>query len=551
MPCRLEFRGYAPLGWIFAVLSCATLVVGCGDNVEFRNPFDKQKKQPVAKQTQKPGTSTRESDEKKEEVDREELARQQMIKTTTLRGSGTSRFNGGRSVGANATVGDNVFRLSKEIESSVDFAPTMIVWVIDSTVSAGEMREDWAKAAKQVYSEFESNGLPGGKSADHLSTAIVSFGEKTNFVLEEPTSDFQEVIAAIDQIPTDDSGKEKTFATIGQVFDKYGALKKQQRKELLVVVVTDEAGDDWMDVDTLVEKSGSLGVRVYAIGLPAPMGRQVAEVPPSERRSDGFPAMVQGPETRFPQRINMKFSAGGFGGADVDSGYGPFGLSYLAYQTRGEFLTSRLRSAAWPGSATRFEDKVMRKYPPQYISAAKYQAMLSENKALAGLNRAATQREVEAMTYPASQFKAGDEARLKTALDGAQRTAARLEPLVNAIYDPLAEGEKDRDKIQDKRWQASYDLAMGRAAANKARVDGYNQMLAILKGGRKFEDPSHDTWKLEPADTLDEAGSRLEKMRLQAKEYLERVIQEHPDTPWAYLAERELEMPIGWKWVEY
>ncbi|PQO28727.1 vWA domain-containing protein [Blastopirellula marina] len=550
MPCRLEFWGKVPFTWIGTVLLCLGLAVGCGENVKFNNPFAKEKKQATT-QKPKPATETKKQ-ETKPKVDKEALARQQMIKTTSLRGSGTSRFgSGGKSVGANATVGENVLRLQKEIASSVDFAPTMLVWVIDSTVSATEMRDDWAQATKQLYSEFAKNGLPGGKPAKDLSTAIVSFGEKTNFVLEQPTTDFQEVIAGIDKIPRDDSGKEATFATIGQVLDKYGPLKAQQLRELLVVVVTDEAGDDWNSVDNVVEKANSTGVRLYVVGLPAPMGRMTAETPASETRSDGLPAMVQGPETRHSQRINMKFSAGGFGGEDVDSGYGPFGLGYLAYQTRGEFLVSRLRSAPWPGSAMRFADDVMRKYPPQYLSEQKYQAMLAENKALDALDRAARQAQVEAMAYPSSQFAVVDEARLKNDLDAAQRTAARLEPLVNGIYDPLAAGEKDRDKIQDKRWQASYDLALGRAAANKARVDGYNQMLAILKGGRKFEGPAHNTWKLEPADTLEEAGSRLEKMRLQAKEYLERVIKEHPDTPWAYFAERELEMPIGWKWAEY
>ena len=32
--------------------------------------------------------------------------------------------------------------------------------------------------------------------------------------------------------------------------------------------------------------------------------------------------------------------------------------------------------------------------------------------------------------------------------------------------------------------------------------------------------------------------------------YLQRVVDEHPDTPWAHLAKLELDTPIGWKWVE-
>jgi hypothetical protein len=32
--------------------------------------------------------------------------------------------------------------------------------------------------------------------------------------------------------------------------------------------------------------------------------------------------------------------------------------------------------------------------------------------------------------------------------------------------------------------------------------------------------------------------------------YLNRVIKDHPGTPWALLAQRELKDPLGWKWED-
>jgi hypothetical protein len=32
--------------------------------------------------------------------------------------------------------------------------------------------------------------------------------------------------------------------------------------------------------------------------------------------------------------------------------------------------------------------------------------------------------------------------------------------------------------------------------------------------------------------------------------YLTRVVNDHPDTPWAMLAERELKDPLSWTWTE-
>jgi hypothetical protein len=32
--------------------------------------------------------------------------------------------------------------------------------------------------------------------------------------------------------------------------------------------------------------------------------------------------------------------------------------------------------------------------------------------------------------------------------------------------------------------------------------------------------------------------------------YLQRVVKQHPDTPWGHMAEQELMVPLGFKWVE-
>ena len=61
------------------------------------------------------------------------------------------------------------------------------------------------------------------------------------------------------------------------------------------------------------------------------------------------------------------------------------------------------------------------------------------------------------------------------------------------------------------------------------------------------ETPKNNTWLLSPADTVT-TGSRSEKLANKAKTYLQRVVDKHPETPWAMIAQRELEIPIGWQW---
>ena len=99
------------------------------------------------------------------------------------------------------------------------------------------------------------------------------------------------------------------------------------------------------------------------------------------------------------------------------------------------------------------------------------------------------------------------------------------------------------------RWRAGYDLAMGRVLATKIRAESYNSMLAMAKTKLKFQNPKNNTWVLRAADEIN-TGSGAAKLAEKAKTYLQRVVDEHPDTPWAMLAKRELSEPIGWKWDE-
>jgi hypothetical protein len=117
------------------------------------------------------------------------------------------------------------------------------------------------------------------------------------------------------------------------------------------------------------------------------------------------------------------------------------------------------------------------------------------------------------------------------------------------LYETLQTGEADRERESVARWQAGYDLATGCVLALKVRTESYNAMLALAKRGMNFTNPRSNTWVLVAADQID-VGSQWEKLADKARMYLNRVVHDHPGTPWALLAARELEEPIGWRWVE-
>src|SRR5581483_4751973 len=150
---------------------------------------------------------------------------------------------------------------------------------------------------------------------------------------------------------------------------------------------------------------------------------------------------------------------------------------------------------------------------------------------------------------PQREFIKRDEAEFSRALSEAQQAAAALEPKINALVQILQQGEADRDKETVARWQAGYDLAIGRALAVKVRTETYNAMLAAAKRGLKVSNPKNNKFVLSP-DSEISVGSNYTKLAERAKFYLDRVIKEHAGTPWAAEAKRELEVPLGWKWKD-
>ena len=74
-------------------------------------------------------------------------------------------------------------------------------------------------------------------------------------------------------------------------------------------------------------------------------------------------------------------------------------------------------------------------------------------------------------------------------------------------------------------------------------------MLARAKRGMVFSRPESNTWNLQRSNAVT-GDSKLEKEAKTAKDLLTGVIENHPGTPWAVLAQRELDTPMGWEWQE-
>lgn len=489
------------------------------------------------------------------------------------------RGTAGRSLKSTSGAVD---RITEEIRLRMDEGDLMVVWLFDQSASLRAQRTQLAKQFDRVYqqiAQFQNLDQVASTKRDFnppLLTDIYQFGKTTSGLLPQPTFDIEKLRAAVASVTRDDSGEENVMSAVMQVTKKYKAMARpdarsgKPQRNVMLIVVTDEAGDDVARTDEAVRVCVNAGVSVYTIGVPAPFGRPITEVKwvdpdPEYDQAPQRARVDQGPETPRPERLKLDFVNGRDDLEQIDSGFGPFFLTRLCHETGGIYFAvhpnrnggRRVRWGDVENYASKlnyfFDPEIMRRYQPNYVSINAYNQEVVRNKARQALVTAAEYTQTGALQSPQLRFPRLNEAAFVRQVSEAQKDAAFVSPAIDRLFEILKSGEVDREKEEEARWQAGYDLAMGRAIAARIRATTYNAMLAIAKTSLKFDPPKdektpqNNTWLLDPSDVV-ETGSRDQRLAEKAKMYLERVVAEHPGTPWAMLAREELRIPIGWQW---
>lgn len=495
---------------------------------------------------------------------------------TALDFSNTMQVKGDVGVGTKGAVGA-IDRLTHEIMLSMDERPTVVAWLFDQSGSLNRQREAIRKRMARVYDELgvvQSGGRYTLRDDEQprLKSTVVAFGETATWMIKRPTSDVEELMKAIEDIQQDDSGTENVLSTIRMVAEECRRYRRPKTGSsgpawnVKIIVFSDEAGNDAHELEPAIKICQQFGMGVYVVGVPAPFGRletlmKWVDPDPDYDQTPQMGIVEQGPESLYLERLRLtSLGISKLSGA-IDSGFGPFALTRICYETGGIYFVvhpqidlqrriGRRESVAFTAYFSYFFDReIMRRYRPDYVSERQYLKELKTYPHRAALVEAARMSWVSPMEYPETHFIRQDEASFAAALLEAQKVAAKLEPRLAQLQQILKGGEKARPQETRPRWQAGYDLAMGRVLATKVRTEGYDAMLAQAKGGLEVRNERNNTFDL-VADEEISTGGRLESEAMSAQEYLQRVVDEHPDTPWSLLAQRELSQPLGWSWED-
>ena len=370
------------------------------------------------------------------------------------------------------------------------------------------------------------------------------------------------------------------MAAVLQVLNRY-ALRAKGR--LRIVIWTDESGDDTSLLEEAIGACRKSNTVVHVVGPSSVLGTDRGLQPYTDQAT-GYSFMLpvtRGPDTCFQERLLLPYwfdssaDAGIYNGFMVAeglpwyggalrerlmSGVGPYALTRLALQTGGTFtILDR------PGESSPFDLAAMQGYFPDYGNAIEIMQQLRESPFRSAIMRAveATYRPInlapprmrfpmvrsELYTFteyqpymppPAFRHQLTANIAEQVALVG---TSAKL------IEESLRNfGEEDWESSYaaepSARWRAWYDLTHGRLLAMSIRHQEY---LATCKLVMTPGNLSAETNAIQfgPGQELLSGNAELSRRREKAKELLNRCVSSNQGTPWAMLANWELQVPMG------
>ncbi len=451
-----------------------------------------------------------------------------------------------------------VDRVAVEILRRLEQGPTLVVWAFDASGSLLAERQRLAKYIDGVYSNILKLDKDQLSDDNALLTAVVSFGKDRKILTDQPTADREAIVKAIQAVPLDKTGFESTFQTVADIARKFGRFNKDGRPyKTMTVVVTDEVGDDEEKLEYAIAAANSVKMPVYVLGSAALFGRVEGFMdytdPETKQTFHNLPVR-QGPESAALEGIRLPFWYNGPQYDMLDAGFGPYALSRLSGATGGIYFITRMG-----GHRITFDPVGMREYRPDWISKEQYMAAMAKHPVRRAVMRAAIITQQSLPGQPSLTFPSIDAPNFKDVMTRNQEIVARVQYTVDEALglSGAAPGEatiisvtKQREHEPSRRWQAHYDLLRGRLMVMKIRCTEYNVACARLKKDMpKFTKPSSNAWRLVP-DTEIHINDKASQAAKDARELLEKVVKEHPGTPWALLAQRELKDPFGLKWVE-
>lgn len=441
---------------------------------------------------------------------------------------------------------DALDQIAREILRHLTRHKLTVVWLFDESGSMKDDQRTIRAKFDRVASELKLNLSDNKKAAGALSHAIVGFGEGLHFMLDKPTLDIDQIGAAIERLPVDETGTENTMSALANVANKFSGLIRKDRK-LMIVLVTDESGDDGGYLQEAHDAVVGRGVPLYVIGRQSLFGydRMHLKYVDSVTGDTYWPAIRRGPETADVELL--QWDGLHERREEQPSGFAPYELARLAKASGGIYFLLPTEE----GQRARQREKAysiveLKEYLPDYSSRASYVAEREKSPFRTVLRRVIDRTKNYAYR---THFPIEPAAMIEAANEAANVATLRLNDLIEVQKD-LEALKPLRDREPLKRWQAHFDLILAQIVTYQIKSYEYRACLAEM-----IQSPPRPTrmpglgevveWDLGHSKDRKSPKDQTEKKYIEAESLLQNVIARHPRSPWADLAQDELNRGFG------
>ncbi len=462
-------------------------------------------------------------------------------------------LGGGGLIGGDVTysaseVGVALDQIAREILRHLGQHKVTVAWMFDESISMRDDQKEIRKKFDRVVNELKVNTpdepAKGGKkksSGPPLTHAIVGFGDDVHFEQEKPTIDIEVIGKAIERLRVDTTGKENTMSAVAKVIGHYNGIISQDRK-LLIVLVTDESGDDGEYVEEARQAAISRDVPVYIIGRQALFGfKKLAIDYHDPVTKDVYRVHIdRGPETADFEMLQWDGIHHRWD--EQPSGFAPYELARLAKDTGGiYFLLPSEEELRIHRREKAYSMNTLKEYVPDYESRTAY----AERRGKSEFRRTLFEIIQETRKYPfRHSYPIFPDQLLPLIEQDLPVVSERLNVLI-AIEKRLRELEKLRNREPERRWQAAYDLMLGQIVAYQIKAYEYRANLLDMRANppkpKLMPTPElYVQWWLDHSRESKAPKEKTEKVYVEAMRLLKLVIERHPNTPWADLAQDEI-----------
>lgn len=471
-----------------------------------------------------------------------------------------------------AGYGSALSRISQELMRQMRDQPVLAVWLFDASGSLADDREEITAEFHRVYEELniaKEQANARRQRFESLETMVCMFGETVTPLMREPSGDVKKIKAAIEAISQDEAGKENVFAGIGTVLNQYAEACLRTDRRLTIIVVSDESGDDGELLESVVVQAREAKAPVYFLGRESVFGYPYASVRIRDEETGIYvwPTISRGPETAEPEAMQWD----GYGrrhgrmAEHSSAGFGPYEQVRLARESGGIFfLLADVEENLAGGNIKREYDLLaMKEYRPLLLPRKQYREERAASafrdslwKVIARLNPNTDAQLVFEWRFPGE--RQGFRNRAQSEFEKVTRAITLLSVAIEQLerIEPLRSGEASQ------RWRAGYDLAYAQCLTYKVRLFQFALALDYrMSVWPEFKNEKTNRLDRYVTKSLREPDDRqvqltgvsleeMERARTDAIAAYERVMAEHPGTPWAVRAEIEKSRGFGTRFRE-